>query len=222
MIKETDFYVHFNLMNTAKNFINQFDNKTALNQPTGNFFYDPWVIKEEYQGTIWEKILNTLDVPQGEARLIILNPGESYMAHADIDDRYHLNIIGNNAFLIDISKQKMYPTTSNGKWYEMDASRIHAATNYGDIPRAQLVVRKLLKRGNFYESKHVTIIPKQQIYDYRYQFDNQISPCLNELNRTKKMNNFQFSNDRVEFDIELSAIQELSNFDKSIFHITYE
>ncbi len=222
MIKETDFYVHFDLMNTAKNFTSQFDNKTTLNQPTGDFFYDPWIIKEQYQGTIWEKILNTLDVPQGEARLIILNPGESYMAHADIDDRYHLNIIGNNAFLIDISKQKMYPTTSDGRWYEMDAGRIHAATNYGDIPRAQLVVRKLLKRGKFYESKHVTIIPKQQIHDYRYQFDNQISPCLNELNRSKKMNNFQFSNDRVEFDIDLSAIQELSKFDQSIFHITYE
>lgn len=222
MIKETQFYVHSKFMDEAKLSINQFDGKTALNQPTGNFFYDHWIIKDQYRGTVWETILSTLDFPYGEARIIILQPGESYMAHADIDDRFHLNIVGNKSFLIDISKQKMYPTNCDGIWYEMDAGKIHSATNYGDIPRAQLVVRKLLKRGKFYESKHIVITPKQLRHDYRYQFDNHISPWLNEMNKSKKMNNFKFDIDRVEFDLDNSVISELHAFNQDLFLISYE
>ena len=221
MLKETEYYVHFKFLNRAKDELINFDGKTALNQPTGNFFYDPWILKDEYRGSIWETILNTLDLPQGEARIIVLQPGETYMAHSDIDDRYHLNISGNNSFLIDIEKQKMFQTNSDGKWYEMDAGRIHAASNYGEIPRAQLVVRKLLKRGKLYDPVHVTISPSQSFHDYRYRFDNQISPWLNKINSEKKMDNFQFYGNRVEFDMERDLISELAIFNKSIFVITH-
>ncbi len=222
MIKETNFYVHFKFINRAKDEVVHFQGKTPFNQPTGDFFYDPWVISDRYRGTIWETILNTLDVPHGEARLIVLGPGESYMAHADIDDRYHLNITGNNSFLIDISKQKMHALTFDGLWYEMDAGRIHAATNYGEVPRAQLVVRKLLKHGKIEESSHVTISPKQNIHDYRYQFDNIISPWLNRVNNEKRMDNFRFSGTTVEFDIDRTLISELTDFNKNIFEIRYD
>ncbi len=222
MIKETGFYVHAKFLNSAKEDSIHFNGKTSINSPTGDFFYDPWTIREEYKGTIWETILNTLEVSQGEARIIVLKPGESYMAHSDIDDRYHLNIIGNNSFLIDILKQKMYATISDGFWYEMDAGRIHSATNYGEIPRAQLVVRKLLKRGKLYDPIHVSISPAGKSYDYRYQFDNHISPWLNQMNKEKKMNNFIFRADKVEFDIEKSSIEDLANFNKNLFSIAYE
>ena len=221
MLKETTYYVHFKFINRAKDELINFDGKTALNQPTGNFFYDPWILKDEYRGSIWETILNTLEVPQGEARIIVLQPGETYMAHADIDDRYHLNISGNNSFLIDIEKQKMFETISDGKWYEMDAGRIHAASNYGEIPRAQLVVRKLLKRGKLYDPVHVTIAPAQSFHDYRYRFDNHISPWLNKINSEKKMDNFQYYGNRVEFDMEKDLINELTIFNKSIFVVTH-
>lgn len=222
MIKETEYYVHAKFLHRAASEVINFDGKTALNQPTGHFFYDPWVIKDEYRNSIWETILNTLEFSYGEARLIVLQPGETYMAHADIDDRYHLNITGNNSFLIDISKQKMYSTIADGKWYEMDAGKIHSATNYGEVPRAQLVVRKLLKKGRFDKHVHVTISPSQHFHDYRYRFDNQISPWLNQINSLKKMDNFQYYGNRVEFDMDAECVPELNGFNRSIFNIVYE
>jgi hypothetical protein len=73
--------------------------KTPLNEPTGNFFYDPWLIKDKYVGTVWEKLLASLPQPHGEARVIIMEPGSSYMAHSDIDNRWHLNIQGDYSYL---------------------------------------------------------------------------------------------------------------------------
>lgn len=81
MIKDTEFYTHFKFINRAKDELINFDGKTSINQPTGHFFYDPWVVKDEYKDSIWEMVLNTLELPHGEARLIILQPGETYMAH---------------------------------------------------------------------------------------------------------------------------------------------
>lgn len=222
MIVETKYSVDQHLIETAKKNLINFQGKTILNEPTGNFFYDPWVIKDQFKNTVWEEILSTLDFNYGEARLIILNPGESYMAHADIDDRYHLNLQGNNSFLIDILNQKMYPTVNDNKWYEMDAGRIHAATNYGEIFRAQLVVRKLLLSGTFTKSVHVSISPINDPYDYRYRFDNEISPWLNKMNKLNKIDNFQFKDELVEFDTDQETIFDMVKFDKNIFAITYE
>jgi len=198
------------------------DESAVLNDPTGAFFYDEWIIKEIYKDTPWEKILKTLPVKIGQARIIRLQPGESYMAHADIDDRYHLNLNGNQSFLIDISNQHMHPTVADNFWYEMDAGRIHSATNYGEIVRTQLVVRKLLQHSILEKKIHVSISPKVERHDYRYQFDNIISPWLNSMNKMNRIDNFQFTGELVEFDTEEKSIFDLINFDKNIFAITYE
>ncbi len=222
MIRETDFIVDPKLIDLARKELINFQGKTALNEPTGNFFYDPWKLKDQFKNTVWQDILATLDVEHGEARIIILSPGESYMAHADIDDRYHLNLQGNNSFLVDISNQVMYPTVANNRWYDMDAGKIHAATNYGEIFRAQLVVRKLLSKGNLDRAVHVSITSAQNIFDYRYRFDNEISPWLNKMNKLNKINNFRFDNSLVEFDADEKLIFDLVNFNKDVFAITYE
>jgi len=222
MIRETNRFVDPDLIDLARQELINFQGKTALNEPTGNFFYEPWILKEQFKKTVWEDILSTLDFDHGEARIIILNPGESYMAHSDIDDRFHLNLQGNHSFLIDISNQTMYPTITDNRWYEMDAGKIHAATDYGEIFRAQLVVRKLLSRGNFDKTIHVSIESAQSFFDYRYRFDNEISPWLNKMNKLNKINNFRFSNDLVEFDADEKLIFDLVKFDKNIFAITYE
>lgn len=219
MISETEYVVSPELIHLAQQELKSFEGKAALNRPTGNFFYDPWIIKEKFRNTVWEDILNTLDFSYGEARVIVLNPGESYMAHADIDDRFHLNLQGNHSFLIDISDQKMYPTIADNKWYSMDAGKIHAATNYGEIFRAQLVVRKLLERGKLNSYVRITIVPTKNRADYRYQFDNIISPWLNRLNSRKKIDNFYFNEQQVDFDLSSDLLNELDNFDKEIFSI---
>lgn len=222
MIIETAYVLDPKFIELAQQGLKEFEGKTALNQPTGDFFYDPWILKEQFKDTVWNDILSVLKVDYGEARIIILEPGESYMAHADIDDRFHLNLQGNNSFLIDISDQKMYPTITDSRWYEMDAGKIHAATNYGEIPRAQLVVRKLLTKNKLQKPIHVSIASAQELFDYRYKFDNNISPWLNRMNKLKKINNFKFNKEIVEFDTEEESIFDLVKFDKNVFAITYE
>jgi hypothetical protein len=222
MLKETGLSIKDDLIQYAKNELKEFQGKTVLNRPTGDFFYDSWTIKDDFKNTVWESILDTLTFSYGEARLIVLRPGESYMAHADIDDRYHLNIVGNNSFLIDIESQKMYPTLADGKWYEMEAGKIHVASNFGEISRVQLVIRKLLNRGQFKSSIRVVIRPSNKFQDYRYKFDNQISPWLNRMNNTNNMDNFEFIDDTVKFDLNSELVSELKNFDRNVFLITYE
>ena len=120
---------------------------TVLNEPTGDFFYDRWEIKDLYKGTRWQQVLDTMPMSIGQARIIKLEPGDSYMAHADIDNRWHLNLTGEQAYLIDLDNKVMHECVRDNRWAYMDASRIHAATNYGSIPRLQLVVREPLRRS---------------------------------------------------------------------------
>ena len=123
------------------------DGATVLNEPTGDFFYDGWKIKDLYKDTLWKEILDTLPYTIGQARIIKLEPGESYMAHSDIDNRWHLNLTGEQSFLIDLENKVMHECIRTNRWSFMDAGRIHAATNYGSIPRLQLVVREPLRRS---------------------------------------------------------------------------
>ncbi len=222
MIKKTQHCIDAHLIRSLKTDISAFDGKTAINKPTGDFFYDPWTIQDQYRGSIWQDILFSLPVSQGEARLICLQPGQSYMAHADIDDRYHLNISGNNSFLIDIESQTMYKTELDGIWYEMNAGRIHAATNYGSIPRLQLVVRKLLINPILVDTVKIKILPNCQKHDYRYQFDNLISPWLNAKNKQEKLRNFRYNDNIVEFELIRDSLDELMQMNKGEFNITYE
>lgn len=221
MIVKTSLQVDHSLIEEVQKEL-YFRGTINLNDPSGDFFYDPWVIKDIYQNSIWESILVTLGSNIGEARVIILKAGESYMAHADIDDRYHLNLKGEYSFLIDLLDQTMYPTVCNNHWYEMDAGKIHAATNYGNIDRAQIVVRKLLIRNKLEKPVHVSIEATDETQDYRYRFDNEISPWLNRMNKSGLISNFKVKGKIVEVDVEQQLIPDLVKFDKNIFAITYE
>lgn len=210
MLRELPFTVDEELLNEAESSLPEIDFRLSINQPTGNFFYDPWVIKPEYQNTVWEKILNKLPYDKGEARIIKLDNTVAYASHADIDDRWHLNITGNHSYLIDLDERKMFETVRDGKWYEMNAGKLHTAVNLGNRPRYQLVVRKLLfimKADNW---KHVTIKTTiTDLEDARFEFDNQISPLLNKLNKLRSITNFEFNNNEVNFYIEPGYIREL-------------
>jgi hypothetical protein len=103
----------------------------SINNPTGRFFYDPWIIKQDLIGSVWDQILKTLPFPVGEARIAILKFGTCYQSHADIDDRYHLNLQGESSYLIDIDNNKLHKLNTDGFWYLMDAGRLHSATNFG-------------------------------------------------------------------------------------------
>lgn len=187
--------------------------KTTLNQPTGNFFYDPWIIRPEFENTILDRLLAAIPRPIGEARLINLEPGTTYMAHSDIDDRWHYTIQSQEGYLIDLSNKQMFLLESDGYWYEMDAGKIHVAANFGSINRLQLVVRKLLISTPITSLVKVTISPSKELYDFRYRFDNVISPWLNSVNKKGVMKDFMINENSVSFKIVKSELNTLTNTD---------
>jgi hypothetical protein len=194
------------------------DFEEVLNIPTGTFFYDPWKLKDKYNGTIWQTILASLPYKIGEAKVRRLDSGQAYIGHADIDDRYHLNISGEQSYLIDLDREIMHPTVLDGTWYSMDAGWKHSAVNFGNRVRFQLVVRQLLKYTNLSEPTTVTIVPTIDDADEaRYIFDSTVSPWLNLANKNKWINKFSYDK-VIKFDIEHRYLSEL----KSILPIGFK
>ena len=212
MLTSTNYTVDTNLFQEALTQLPEGEMKTTINQPTGNFFYDPWVLKDEYKGTVWETLYNSLPVTKGESRIIILDPGHGYTAHADIDDRYHLNILGDESFLIDLMREQMYKLSQDGIWYDMDAGFLHTAANFGRRARVQLVVRKLLKKNKLVNPVEVALTTTMSNEGHaRYLFDSTISIWLNEANKLGYVNNFTYSSPFVKFDLEQDKIESLKN-----------
>jgi len=215
MLAKTNYCITDELLCQARNSIPDVDFKLTINKPTGDFFYDPWDISEEYVNTVWEEILNTLPthIQFGEARIILLEPTKCYTCHADIDDRYHLNIEGSLSYLIDLVSQTLYPLNKDNYWYELDAGLLHSAANFGDQNRYQLVVRKLLKHNPFLINKiNITIKPTDlTIYNNRYMMDQYISPWLNIANKHGVMDNFTYSDGHLNFDMNSNYLDTLEN-----------
>jgi hypothetical protein len=185
--------------------------KITVNYPTGDFFYDPWVIKPEFKGTAFESALSSLPSNIGEARVIIMKNGTSYLRHADIDDRYHLTVRSDEAYLIDLDSKKMHLLVVDGKWYLMDAGICHSAVVFGEFNRVQLVVRKLLNAPSLIDPVAVEILVNGK--NCRYRFDNSVSSWLNLANKQKIMTDFRLTSGGVSFSIErgyVSDLQEVS------------
>jgi hypothetical protein len=153
-----------------------------------------------------------LPVIKGEARIIILDPNQCYQRHADIDDRYHLNILGENCYLIDLVRDIMYPLEQDGIWYDMDASFLHTAANFGRRARVQLVIRKLLKKNKLVNPVDIAVTTTMTNADHaRHIFDNTVSPWLNEANKAGYIDNFSHSSAFVKFSIEQDKIDSLKH-----------
>lgn len=220
MIKKTPYNISKKLLTDSLGSIPNIDYRLSINQPTGNFFYDPWEIKPEFKDTVWNEILNSLPFKKGEARLIKLAPGGCYMSHADIDDRCHLSLTGNQSFLIDLDDQVMHRLDVDGHWYDMNAGKMHTAANFGDIDRVQLVVRHLLSNSNITNIKKVIIVLNTAQHDYRYQFDKFISPWLNRGCKQGFINNFSVEQNVVTFNLHKQFVQELAGISQDKFNIT--
>ena len=211
MIYPTKHIVARDLLVAASNALPDIEFKFALNNPTGNFFYDPWIIKDEFKNTVWHEIFNSLPFEnKGEARLIKLDIERCYTMHADIDDRWHLSFDYNNSYLIDLATKKMHQPEP-GIWYTMDAGLLHSAVHFGDKARYQLVVRQLLPKCKLIDPIDV----KLQLHDapgnYRYILDSYISPKLNAMCKDKKVSKFNPINDKhINLTIERSSLAELN------------
>ena len=181
--------------------------KHDLTDPTGDFFYDPWILKEEYTNTVWSDIWKSLPIDTGQARVIVMESPSCYTQHADIDDRYHLNLSGDEDYLIDLSNQKLHKLIKDGVWYEMDAGRLHTAISIGEHTRMQLVVRKLLPKNILSKPVPVKIIASG--LNPRYKFDNTLSTWLNQAVKNKIIDKFKQTETAVYFDIEYTSLDDL-------------
>lgn len=181
-------------------------NRSNLNQPTGHWLYDSYEITEFWKGSEFEKVLMNFPWPVGEARLMKLEPGTCYRSHADIDDRYHLNLIGNEyCHLIDLDESKMYQLIPDGFFYKMDAGKIHTATNFGPVDRVQLVIRAPLQRHDSPTMVKMVIKCKDVPYNFRYRFDKHVSPLINKMIKQKKIGWF---NPTTETEMTIKIEQE--------------
>jgi hypothetical protein len=220
MLTKTNYTVSINLLQEALLNLSDFENKIELNYPTNNFFYDKWLIIPEFKGTVWESILSSLPVSIGEARLIKLKAGRSYYSHADVDDRYHLNIFGDKSYLVDLDHNIMYPTITDGIWYSMNAGCRHSAVNFSNSERIQLVIRKPLTQGVISNPVDIKIIHTASLTNFRYIFDNIFSPWLNNKNKQGSIRDFKIeSTESVSFITELDNLPELNYLCPSGFEI---
>ena len=220
MLVLTHYTISSKLLQQAQTELPNIDSRVSLNRPTGNFFTEPWEIKPEFKGTVWEKILNSLKEDKGEARLIKLEQGVCYPSHADIDDRWHMTIQGNHSYLIDLETNTMHQTDRLGAWYLMDAGRRHTAANFGSGDRIQLVVRKLLPPPNIIHPMQVSIKLKTVISERRFVFDDIISPWLNRAYKAGIVDNFKGEDLEATFTIEADSISELKKLIRSHFILT--
>ena len=204
MLTATPYFVNQDLLKLCAGYAQP--GKLVLNNPTGDFFYNPWIIKDEYKNTVVETVLNALPFAIGEARIISLESGKCYFAHSDIDDRYHLNLTGTYSTLVNLENRETFWLQPDGVWYEMDAGKIHTAINAGENTRLQLLVRKLLPLTVL--NNPVNMFIRAGGENARYRFDNTLSPWLNRAVKQGIVSNFEINGASVYFDIEQENIKE--------------
>ncbi len=156
------------------------DYRYILNEPSGHYMYDGWRIKKEFENSVWDKLLSTLPGIIGQARIIIMQPGQCYQSHADIDNRWHLNLTGEDCFFADLDNCKMFKIEQDWYWYDFDASPRHTAVNCGRFARAQLVVRKPIVKNKIIDPVRIEIKSLLNDDSSRYYGENKITPWFNK------------------------------------------
>ena len=159
------------------------DFRFILNRPLGNFLYDPWIIKDSYRNSVWDNLLSVLPTNIGEARVIILDNGQCYQSHGDIDNRYHLNLTGSHSYAINLETNTIFEMLNDGYWYDFDAGLRHSAANFGRDFRAQLVVRKLLLKNKLQNPVKIKIASMLSMDDTRFIGENEVTPWLNRADK---------------------------------------
>jgi len=187
------------------------DFRFTLNRPSGNFLYDPWVIKDSYRNTVWDDILSTLPGNVGEARIIILDGGQCYQSHGDIDNRYHLNLTGSMSYAVNLETNTIFEMLNDGYWYDFDAGLRHSAANFGRDFRAQLVVRKLLIKNTLNNPVKLRIVSSLPVDDTRFIGENSLTPWLNRADKQGIITDLAIADTGIiEFLIEKDQIPNLT------------
>jgi len=187
------------------------DFRFTLNRPVGNFLYDPWVIKDIYRNTVWNDLLSTLPDNIGEARVIILDGGQCYQSHGDIDNRYHLNLTGSMSYAVNLETNTIFEMLNDGYWYDFNAGLRHSAANFGRDFRAQLVVRKLLIKNTLKDPVKLRIVSTLPIDDTRFIGENTVTPWINRADKQGLITDLTVADTGIiEFLIEKDQVANLT------------
>ena len=184
--------------------------KLDINQSTGEFFYNAWQLKPEYEHTEVARVLNQLG-PVGQAKIVSIPPGQCYLAHSDVEDRYHVTLQSDQCLVMDLSNHEQYPCVVDNRVYHMDTARLHTVVNAGYLPRIQLVVRQLLTRPKLINPVRVHIEATEAPYNLRQLWDQSILVWCNLANKKGVMNNFDPRDQEAElhFDLESTHLDSL-------------
>jgi len=172
-----------------------FEKRLSINKQTGSFFGDPWETLPEFKDTPLGKILDNLG-PIGEARLMRLSSAETYTAHGDPDDRYHISIITNPySYLIDLDENRLYHLPVDGRVWLMDTSKIHVAANFGGRDRIHLNIRLLLPKIDT-SKKIFKLSIEGGDFDWKQESYIEVMPEINQLIKSHYVTGFDRVNDR--------------------------
>jgi hypothetical protein len=91
----------------------------------------------------------------------------------------------------------------------MDTGKRHSAVAIGETVRLQLVVRKLLQKNKLRSPIDITVIGGGN--NIRFNFDNTISPWLNQKNKQGVISDFSanLESGKVMFKLEEKLLSEL-------------
>lgn len=195
---------------------------TMINHPVGNLYYEEWELNDEFKGTPLEKVYNSLPIKKGYSLLITIKPSSTFNKHCDPDDRWILNINGEEAYVNDLDNKVMNKIDVNGKWYQINGGVFHASSNFGNSPRTFLVVRSMLTRGDLKDRVKVHIKITDMGKDHKYKLENNLHPWIYQANKNGLLDNYlTFEQDFLEFETErefVPKIQEMLN--DPLFEIT--
>jgi len=193
--------------------------RITLNESDGGLFSGNYKTLPQFQNTPLGLLLEELG-EIGEARLLLLESGDSYTAHTDPDDRIHLAITTNPyAYIIDLDDEKMYNLPTDGKVWQMDTSRKHLAGNYGGTPRIHLNVRA--KLPNYVGGGYLIKIEGGDI-DWKQQLYIDTMSYLNKANKAGLIRGIEKINDReLLIDCPIRVIADLEELvEKRNFRIS--
>lgn len=190
-----------------------------LNETNGNILSGRYTVKPEFMGTPLGNLLDSLgDI--GEARLLRLDSQETYTAHTDPDDRYHLNIISNeHSYLIDLETKQMYSLPVDGYLYYMDTSIVHTAVNFGSTERIHLNIRVRMPQCNS-TAYHIEFIGGD--FDWKYKLYYDLMKLFNNGVKDKSITGLDKINDReIRINCTNTVLEEIKNISRSC-GLTYE
>jgi hypothetical protein len=194
------------------NSLGDFGKSLLLNDCKGKLLSGPYETKSEFQNTPLGDVLASIDNP-GEARLLRLTPSETYSAHADPDDRFHVAIITNPfAYLLDFTNEKFYHLPADGSLWYMDAGVVHIAANFGPRDRIHLNIRIPLPS---FTSPGYSLKLSGGDYDWKQESYIEIMTFFNRAIKLGDITGFEKVNDR-EVLLNCSDLEILNPFVKKL------